>query len=318
MTHGKTILFQHLSNAIQHWSELQVGKLQVNGVDEYQWGFMFQHLRCSNAVFRENSHVIICPTFERAESLYQNLVGKISKQQLHFYPGLEFSPYQDYLPSENNLFKRLKVLDLLSQKKTPYVIILSLEAFLLKLPPRGFFQNNRLTISKEEIIPPDELVEKLVALGYTPSITIEEEGTFSRKGEILDIFPVSGVPVRLQFFDELVEAIHPIFLDTQKTNWEQELMEIACSAAPLIFTHPLYKDNLRKHIPQPTPKFWERFEKRKKVFQQLNNHQLFDGYPHFLPLFFSQSETFFDYLQNNTIFHLIDHHGTHQRLSLCL
>ncbi|MCY4523541.1 MAG: hypothetical protein OXB84_02255, partial [Halobacteriovoraceae bacterium] len=132
---------------------------------------------------------MVCPDAESAERLHMIAHDLFPNFKIEFYPGLEDSPYGGMLPSESNLMIRLKVLDGLVSDKTPKIIISSMEALMLKVPPVGFLRDNSLEIEVNDTISPEKLAESLVGLGYSPSITVDEVGTFSKKGEIFDIYP---------------------------------------------------------------------------------------------------------------------------------
>ena len=49
----------------------------------------------------------------------------------------------------------------------------------------------------------DKLIARWVGMGYEPVTMVIEPGTFSRRGGILDVYPVAmDMPVRIEFFDE--------------------------------------------------------------------------------------------------------------------
>ena len=53
-----------------------------------------------------------------------------------------------------------------------------------------------------------DLSLRLSNCGYIKSNNIDQEGTWSRRGDIIDIFPVSSeLPVRLEFFGNELEKI---------------------------------------------------------------------------------------------------------------
>ena len=63
-----------------------------------------------------------------------------------------------------------------------------------------------------------ELANKLTLLGYTKENVTSTEGFWSRRGEIIDIYPVNNeFPVRLEFFDNVIEKIREYNPNTQKT-----------------------------------------------------------------------------------------------------
>ena len=63
-------------------------------------------------------------------------------------------------------------------------------------------------------------------MGYQNNITVEEPGQFSQKGEIFDIFPLNGQPIRIHYFDDMIEEIFAIDPDTNKTLREQKFEEV--------------------------------------------------------------------------------------------
>ena len=309
--------FESLNKKIENWYESGGPKLKITGITTDQWAFLLQTFwHAHYKLFENKSHFIICPTLDQAESLYQTLKAGLPQKKLLLFPGLEFSPYADYIPSESNLLKRFKALDLLARSDDNYIVLFTVESFLLKVPPRKFFLEGKFNIKVDDIISPDELAHKLVAMGYSPAVSVEEPGTFSKKGEIFDLFPLSGPPVRLQYFDELVEVIHGIDLETQKTNWDFKPSEVDISLGPSIFTTSPYKDNLRENIPQAAPTFREKFEKRKELFSKVSNNQLFEEYPSYIPLFFKEPGTLFDYFNaDETIITILDSFFSSQTFS---
>ncbi len=55
----------------------------------------------------------------------------------------------------------------------------------------------------------ENLSAKLVSMGYVRASEVETRGSFALRGDILDIYPVSGTPVRVDFFGDTVEKIKP-------------------------------------------------------------------------------------------------------------
>ena len=64
----------------------------------------------------------------------------------------------------------------------------------------------------------DELVEKLVLLGYKRTNIVEEPATFAIRGSLLDLFPPNcQYPVRLDFFGDDLDSIKRFSVETQRT-----------------------------------------------------------------------------------------------------
>ena len=61
-------------------------------------------------------------------------------------------------------------------------------------------------------------VKKLVFMGYEHSDVVEGQGQFARRGGIVDIYSaVNENPIRLDFFDEDVDAIKTLDAKTQRS-----------------------------------------------------------------------------------------------------
>jgi len=187
------------------------------------------------------------------------------------------------------------------------VIFCSAEAFMLHVPPVKFFEEYSFMLHTSDILAPYDLAQKLVQHGYTSSITTEEPGTFAKKGEIFDIFPTSGSPVRIHYFDDMIEEIFLIDVETQKTLRKDPLDNVRIPPAPHIFTGGKFSNNLRSKIPMPAPQFKNKYEARKDLFGNLSDGNLFDNYPAYTPLFFKNTSFLIDFLDpKSTMCHFVE------------
>ncbi len=95
-----------------------------------------------------------------------------------------------------------------------WILLTSLEGVL-----RNYFKKgDRLTLKMGEEIPIGELERSLESNGFTRTYMVEKRLQYSRRGDILDIFPPSGeTPVRLEFFGDEIERISYFNLEDQKT-----------------------------------------------------------------------------------------------------
>ncbi len=78
------------------------------------------------------------------------------------------------------------------------------------------------------------IVDKLVDMGYERVSLVDHEGQFALRGDILDIFATTMEhPLRIEFFDELVENIS-IFDETNMKNIEKlESADVYCAYLPI-------------------------------------------------------------------------------------
>ncbi len=297
--------FNSLLQKILDWDEHASSPLHLYGASSDQWSFIFNSfLRESANLFLKKSQLIITASNDEAEDFYnsvQPLLTSINIELL-FYPGLEASLYSGVISSEKSFYDRLEVLSRLNRfnfKQNKFILITSFEALSLKTPPRSFFTNYSFEIKTDDIISPLDLAKKLVAMGYSSVTSVEEPGTFIQKGQIFDIFPVGADPVRLSYFDDLIEAIFPIDLETQKTLRDNPLTNVCITPAAGILAQGDFSVTLRENLPQPGPAFKNKFEFRKALFNRLSDGLLFENYPAYMPLFFKKPESLFDYFPLN-------------------
>jgi len=296
--------YNSLLQRLNNWVEDPGQNLQLLGANSQQWSFLLKHLvENPNNKFIKNNLIIVCPTLEVVETLYETLKKNISDYNVMSFPGLETSPYSGIYPSESNLFYRFRVLDSLATDiKQKNIVLCTYESFLLKVPPKEFFLENALNLQTSDIVAPVDLAKQLVSLGYNSTTSVEEPGTFVQKGEIFDIYPVSHPPIRLHYFDDMIEEIFLIDEDTQKTIRSSSFESVRVSSTPAIFSRSDFATQLRDNIPMPGPQFKEKFEERKKIFSHLRDGHLFESYPCFTPLFFKNSNTISDYIDlDNTV-----------------
>lgn len=99
------------------------------------------------------------------------------------------------------------------------VIVTSAWALLQKTAPPVALRRATRTIRTGAVIPMYELLTHLVNAGYEASIVVEEPGTFSHRGSIVDIYPTNAAaPVRIDLFGDEVDSIRLFDPATQRSG----------------------------------------------------------------------------------------------------
>ncbi len=148
--------------------------------------------------------------------------------------------------SKDSLFKRIKAMDGL---RGGGVVTAEIDA-VMQLFPKSL---PKISLQEGESVDFSRLSETLVAMGYTRSFEVEQEGVFALRGDILDIYPVQMEnPVRVDFFDDVVEKIKPYDIATGKRL--ETLSEITIFPATDCFLEEeekqTIKDRLKKELSQ--------------------------------------------------------------------
>ena len=128
--------------------------------------------------------------------------------------------------SDGFLYKKASSSELYRQRsKTLYkvlkndydVIVAPIESLFQFLPSVDDFSSGIVNLKSGDIINQKTLEENLIRAGYKREELISEAGQFSKRGEIIDIFPInSDVPYRIDFFDDEIETIKIFDIISQK------------------------------------------------------------------------------------------------------
>jgi transcription-repair coupling factor (superfamily II helicase) len=164
---------------------------------------------------------VVCATLEEAGRWTAQLEA-MGWQTIYFYPTSEASPYEPFDPETEMTWGQMQVLaDLVSSEfsvlsselnsesttqnskiithnSSPMAIVATQGALQPHLPPPASFNRFCVNIRRGMEFDLDSFGEKLATLGYERVPLVETEGQWSRRGDIVDVFPVSSeLPVRL-------------------------------------------------------------------------------------------------------------------------
>ena len=113
--------------------------------------------------------------------------------------------------------KRMEVLGRLMRKE-PVIVLASTAAAVQKGLSRQDFERSSVHLTIGESTGRDELLLKLIQLGYERVQQVESLGQFSARGGIVDIFPINSLhPIRMEFFDETIDSLREFAIETQRS-----------------------------------------------------------------------------------------------------
>jgi transcription-repair coupling factor (superfamily II helicase) len=209
--------------------------------------------------------VLLTADESSAERLYRDLQFQSSFRstqwegvELLYLPGWEQSPYRNLQPSLADRLDRIRVSRrvMSSEHEAAWVLVASQASFLQRSASPAFLAES-FRLGAGSSIAPDALCAKLVRFGFSASETVEDPGTFSLRGGIVDIFPPSiDQPVRFEFFDEEIESARIFNPETQRsirllgTGDSVEIVparEFACDAESLSRGRERMKDWCDRH-----------------------------------------------------------------------
>jgi transcription-repair coupling factor (superfamily II helicase) len=201
---------------------------------------------------REAPLLVVVPTLEEA-GRWAALLELMGWRSCQLYPTSEASPYEAFDPTSEITWGQLQVLsELLDRQEgngnaggSDLAIVATERALQPHLPPPAALQAQCLSLRKGDCLDLEELAETLTRLGYERVSSIEQEGSWSRRGDIVDVFPVSAeLPVRLEFFGEELEKLREFDPASQRSLDAIAVVRLTPSGYG-----PLIADALRQAMP---------------------------------------------------------------------
>ena len=161
--------------------------------------------------------------------------------------------------SRQDEHRRLAVLDALACGDAP-VCICTAGALLQRTIPPAQLRQAAFSVSMTDAVAPDELVGRLLRLGYKMSAQVEGPGQLARRGGIVDVFsPAQAEPVRMEFWGDDVDSIS--LFDPESQRRTQTL--VSCRILPATETPPLLAPGGAEGLAAALEALFRRLTRRK-------------------------------------------------------
>ncbi len=163
--------------------------------------------------------LVIVPTLEEAAA-WQSVLQLMGWGKTYLYPTSESCPYDSVEPNNEIIWGQLQVLsELCSGDCKNNVAIVSTERSLQPhLPPKSSLVEECISFKKGDAIDIELLSAKITKLGYKRNNSTDTEGVWSRRGDIIDIYPVSSeLPIRLELFGDVIDKLREFDPVSQKS-----------------------------------------------------------------------------------------------------
>jgi transcription-repair coupling factor (superfamily II helicase) len=210
-------------------------------------------------------------------------------------PDWEVLPYDLFSPHPDIISERLRTLYELPQTQRGCLIVAA-DTLLQRLPPRHYVEGRAFELARGERLALEPFRERLIDAGYASVSQVTAPGEFAVRGSLLDVFPMgTGTPVRIDLFDEEIEAIRRFDPDTQRSlDATERLRVLPAREVPL--DAQSVKDFRRR--------FRTRFEgdpNRSSIYRGVSEGLAPAGIEFYQPLFFETTATLFDYLPGDAV-----------------
>ncbi|MGN6280734.1 transcription-repair coupling factor [Frateuria sp.] len=214
---------------------------------------------------------------------------------LHF-PDWETLPYDIFSPHPEIVSQRIATLYRLPGV-TRGVLVVPVATLMQRIAPRSHITGSGLVVSKSQKLDLAAEQRRLEAAGYRHVPQVAEPGDYAVRGALIDIFPMgTAEPYRVELFDDEVDSIRSFDPETQRSQQPVDKVELL-PAREFPLTEEAAKDfrtALRERFPIDI--------RRCPLYQDMKEGVTPGGIEYYLPLFFKQTATLFDYLGEGALF----------------
>lgn len=255
----------------------------------------------SNSVVAQKSpqHLVITKDLSSATKLVKYIdlfSGFLGSTPLKTYilPPHDISPYSGLYSSRAAMLQRLRWYFHACLPTPNTLLIAPLKSLGQSTLPQEIFLNSVHFFKKRDALP-ENLSTFLLSLGYQNVPIVEDPGTFSLRGGIVDVFsPAHENPVRLELFGDSIESLRMFSVETQTSIGE--INEFAlCPAHEVLFSDEQILRCCKKLDGLKSE------SDITSLQSQIRNQTYFDGIEFLIPYFYSKPTRTVDYLPKNCI-----------------
>ena len=144
----------------------------------------------------------------------ETLLHGVSVEEL---PEVDIASFKAEVKSIDLMARRMGVLGRMMGGERMIVLATSMAAAQHDMTPADF-KKLSLSITVGKVMERENMLARLVELGYEHVDEVEHIGQFSTRGGIVDVFPINRVlPVRVEFFDDEIDSIREFSLDSMRS-----------------------------------------------------------------------------------------------------
>ena len=216
--------------------------------------------------------------------------------ELHvsIFPDWETLPYDNFSPHQELISERLSTLWQISQSQADVVLIPATTA-LYRLAPPSFLAAYTFSFEKGQKLDEAKLKAQLTLAGYEHVSQVVSPGEYTVRGGLIDLFPMgSTVPYRVDLFDDEVDSIRTFDPDTQRS------LDMVPAVRLLPGREFPMDEPARLHFRSRWREKMEGDPTKSRIYKDMGEGIASAGIEYYLPLFFDQTATVFDYLGTQT------------------
>jgi transcription-repair coupling factor (superfamily II helicase) len=262
--------------------------------ERQQWGQLYgsaASLVLANAAKQQNClSLLITRDTASALQLTEEIRFYAHDLEVMHFPDWETLPYDSFSPHQDIISERLTTLHRLSRMKQG-VLIVPVSTLMHRLLPADYLAAHSLVLKVEQPFDINAMRRQLEGNGYRCVTSVYEHGEFALRGSIMDIYPMgSNLPYRIDLLDDEIDTLRTFDPESQRTIAQVDEISLLPGKE-----FPLDDEGISGF----RNRWHEAFDvdhRQCPVYQDVSNGIAPAGIEYYLPLFFENTDTLFDYL----------------------
>ncbi|MCX7741653.1 MAG: transcription-repair coupling factor, partial [Tepidimonas sp.] len=242
---------------------------------------------------------IVCADAADAQRLLQELPCFEPALRCALFPDWETLPYDTFSPHQDLISERLATLwRILQGQQTSDgvdVVLVPAATALYRLAPPSFLAAYTFHFRTGQKLDAARLREQLVMAGYQHVTQVASPGEYAVRGGLIDLFPMGApLPYRLDLFDDEIDSIRAFDPDSQRSLYPvPEVRLLPGREFPL-------DEAARTRFRARWRELLDGDPTKSRLYKDIGLGVASAGIEYYLPLFFDQTATVFDYLGAHT------------------
>jgi transcription-repair coupling factor (superfamily II helicase) len=270
------------------------GALEVGGAPEGVDAMAF----CAAAQMRGGVSVFVARDDARAAGFAAACAFFAPDLELLRLPAWDCLPYDRVSPSPEVAARRAATLSALARRSDsdgPAAVVTTVSALGQRTPPRAVMAAASFATSKGARLDQKDLLSFLEANGYSRAGAVMERGDYAVRGGVVDLFPPgAAAPVRIDLFGDEVDALRTFDPETQRSEAALDRLELSPASEALLTSETIA--NFRRNYLAALGRGLD-----DVVYEAVSAGSRIQGMEHWLPLFYEQVETPFEYFGVNAL-----------------
>ncbi len=241
---------------------------------------------------------VVCADAADAQRLLEEIPFFAPTLRCALFPDWETLPYDSFSPHQDLISERLATLWRIVQRDRAQgadLVLVPATTALYRLAPPAFLAAYSFEFKQQQRLDASRLKAQLTLAGYQHVSQVVGPGEYAVRGSLIDLYPMgSAVPYRIDLFDDEIDSIRTFDPDTQRSLYPvPEVRLLPGREFPLDETgRAKFRARWRELL--------EGDPSRSRLYKDMGAGVASAGIEYYLPLFFDQTATVFDYLGSAT------------------